>query len=185
VSKKTLILFVLLILALSLLSGCVTTDALPGPTVYLQLGEAFNLKPLAMATTWTTADIRMINAGAQTWRKLGFNVRWVGEAIDGSLDPADVMVVTIFRDAALPPGFAGLTDQKTRTTFILGSRKDFDLAAVVAHEMGHQLLMTSEHLPDGTRGVMRPGTSYWNLTPDDMAFACRVANRCEEYPDAF
>lgn len=179
-SKKTLILFVLLILALSLLSGCVTTDALPGPTVYVQLGEAFNLKPLAMATTWTAADIKMINAGMYTWTKLGFDVRWVGEAIDTTLDPADVVVVRIFRDPGMPPVAAGLTDRSTRTTFIRGDLHDFTLASVVAHEMGHQLLNTSEHMTNGV-GVMNAATLHWNLTPDDLAFACQVAGRCETF----
>jgi hypothetical protein len=173
---------IVLLLAVSLLAGCDPTH-LPGPKVYLDFGEAFNLKPLAVGTQWVAADLDWIYKGALVWRRLGFDVRPLGEPIDGSLDPAQVVVIQIYRDEGLRQEnkFGGLSDRITVSTFLNAGLQDFRLMSTAAHEIGHQLLESSEHLTQAQNGLMSPFSTGFDITDADAELACRVAARCKRY----
>jgi hypothetical protein len=179
---KAYTLLILFALALLLLSGC-DTSTLPGPTVYVDLGEALNMRPLLnMPTAWNTEDMKWIWCGMSAWRKLGFDVRPLGEPINGALDPSQVVVIQLFRDRGMQEAnqFSGLSDRGTGITFINAGMTTFSLCATVMHELGHQLLNTALHLPPN-QGVMSPASLGWNLTEADFAFACQVAGRCTRF----
>lgn len=186
--RKLLILgaLVLLLLAVSMLAGCDVPASLPGPTVYLDFGESFQLKPLMVSTRWTAEEMTWIYKGAQAWRQLGYDVRPLGEPIDGSLDPANVVVIQIYRDEWIPTqpnlsNIGALSDRETISTFIRSDLQEFRLMSTAAHEIGHQLLQTSEHLPQSDNALMSPASIGWRITDADLALACRVAARCRRY----
>jgi hypothetical protein len=182
-SFRSLCLVVLLLAFLLALSGCEPT-VLPGPTVYLDIGEAFNLRPLLMMSSqWTAEDMKWIQRGAMVWRELGYDVRPVGEEIDGSLDPSQVIVIQVYRDTFLQMEnkFGGLSDITKQTTFINAGLTDYSLLKIVAHEMGHQLIKAPGHLPAESKALMSPTPKGWDITDADLEYACKTAKRCKRY----
>jgi len=169
--------------AVLLLGACLQLPELPGPVVYIRVGEAFNLSPSSEPTRWTDGDLKWIASGARQWKNIGFDVREPGEPIDTTLPPEDVIVIDLYRDTGLQAEnkFGGLSDRVKRVSFINAGLTDFRLMGTVTHELGHQLLNTSEHLPREAYGVMTPGSNSWSLQAADYELACRVAQRCERY----
>lgn len=172
------------IAAVVLLGACFGQPDLPGPVVYIRLGESYEFVPLAPigATRWTDADKKWIQSGTQEWRRLGFDVRGLDETPDLTLPPTDIIVIDIYRDMYVQEkNYGGMSDRAKHQIFINPSATDYTLVGYVAHEMGHQLLNTADHLPAGARGVMTPNTNSWSLTQADYDFACQIAQRCERF----
>ncbi len=191
----------------SLDAGVQLRTDLPGPVVYLEFAGALAFPPDATHPNWRTQpdnlvsiwdeeNLGFIYTGASAWRKLGFDVRPMGELIDPSLTeidpsvrnywPAEQMkgryiLIKVYRmEVADPsiPGFAGFSSTTTRVIHLNARYGDWKLSNIAAHEVGHQLL-NSGHLQFG-EGVMSTTTNRWfSLTSDDLGFACAVAERCE------
>jgi hypothetical protein len=183
-------------LALALVTAaCAEQEELPGPVVYIKTGGAFNLKTDLQTENWDGHQLEFVQLGAEQWRWIGFDVRPLGEKIDPDLTHIDTtildyfpapemktsyIIIEVYRDPSLIK-YNGLSNSSHRLIFINGELRNWMLARIVAHELGHQLLRVG-HLPDDKKGVMNSVDSgFLRPTKDDLELACEIAKRCQTY----
>lgn len=136
---------------------------LPGPTVYV------------ITQGFSDEEANYILSGIQQWWRAGFEFADVNSRYPGP--PA--ILVTIKKDYDLDVmGRSFIGDHRI---LIRDDVKGFSLVGTAAHEGGHVLLQTREHLTPGESGVMTSPQDTWELSPADLALACRVVKRCEDY----
>lgn len=82
-------------------------------------------------------------------------------------------------DSYLPPGTAAFSDRSTDVISIGARFHGEYLVHLGAHEFGHILLNTSQHLPAGVPGIMQSGSDIIDPTPGDWALACVSTGICE------
>lgn len=125
--------------------------------------------------------------GANAWSQLGYLASFdatglpecddVREAFDGSCE----VVVYVGRGHIVERfGAAGVTardDQGRRVSLLDVRYSGLELVALAAHELGHSLLDTHEHVAD-PRAVMFHASSNWTPQPDDYALACSSIGVC-------
>lgn len=151
-------------IAICIVAACTPTDAplADGPTVtYSRTGaDGFDNKSL------------YVDLGAWQWRKVCFNVQ-APPATDGDIH------IELATDSWLGEGVLGLSSRSTNTIVVIDSATGFDLARIVAHEFGHILLDTGEHM--SSNGVMNASPDGWKLTEADRDFACDFGfcDRCQ------
>lgn len=86
-----------------------------------------------------------------------------------------VIDVALYRkDGMYKEGLAGLSDRATNETWIDSRWVGLYLLAVTAHEIGHQVINTWEHV---TSGIMQPASNSWSPSKEDLALACRLIGR--------
>ena len=156
-----------------------------GPVVYLQLAES----------DWSANDLKWIEKGSMEWRRLGFDVRPLGEAIDPELrrlpdsardsspDMSAAIVIRIHLDESLGDRFYGLSSTTTRdiriNPILTSDDPDarlYELYGTIAHELGHHLLDV-QHMPAGKQGLMASPRTSWHLQEDDLEFAYEATGR--------
>lgn len=89
------------------------------------------------------------------------------------LDDAAPCLFTVevsFAAASELGGAAGLTDRDTRTTRLAYELAGDELIAVAAHEVGHSLWLTGDHLAPGEVGIMSAAAAATAPTDADRAF---------------
>jgi hypothetical protein len=155
-----------LILVLAVLAGC-AVDAKPGPTVKLSFEQAD-----------VPADIQAaVEQGARAWESLGvsYDDHTIGEPCalawyDTKTFPCVLVVdIDFAASSTLGKGIAALTTNR-RTTLAYELTGD-ELVNVAAHEIGHSLWNTSDHLPAGEIGIMSAYvSSIIEPTDDDRSF---------------
>lgn len=126
------------------------------------------------------------NAGANAWSSLGVdggsavvgtrqdNVECLPNWYDGQLLPCTLTIHMSFAAASSLGGKAGLT--ANRHSQIAYELAGDQLTSVVAHEVGHSLWNTSEHLPAGEIGIMASAAQGVSPTDADIAFAIEHTN---------
>lgn len=151
----------------------------PGPTVVLRLDSS-----------WTAATKQSADNGMAAWVRLGF--RWSYTAIPSLTEcrrdwykvGAHDCTITIgmSRVAGLADGLAGRVDgmasRELQVIDVDAKWTEWALAAIVAHELGHILLATDEHLSAGAVGVMAARGAAWDPTQADFDLACRTIGIC-------
>lgn len=146
---------------------------------------------------WTIADMESVQKGAEAWDELGF--LYVRKDVDdfpyeGEMErcPRDWSRQHI-TECAIPVGVTkedGLlektgaigTSDRASGVITIDSRYTGELLrAIAAHEFGHILLNTSNHLPDGQWGIMQSHTS-WYVRPTewDYRLACDATGICAD-----
>lgn len=125
--------------------------------------------------------------GANAWSQLGylasFDATGLPECADvrDAFDGACEVVVYVARGLVIENfGAAGVTarDNEGRRVSQLDVRyTGLELVALAAHELGHSLLDTHEHVAD-SRAVMFHASSNWTPQPDDYALACSSIGVC-------
>lgn len=102
--------------------------------------------------------------GASTWSAVGVGYRVYDETdetpecverwFDTNVIECVITIKLTFESPqALGSGYAGLTDQM-RDTYIDNQLSYDRLQSVVAHEVGHSVFASSDHLPPGEVGIM-------------------------------
>lgn len=131
---------------------------------------------------WTPDERAAAIGGATTWVPIGFSysdhdaqqpecrLSWPATSDDCAI------TVGIVRDPQLRDGYGvdGTADRATNIATVDARWSGFDLTAIVAHEVGHIILNTPEHVADG---VMSARGARWNLTDDDRDLACATVGR--------
>lgn len=171
----------LMVLALSTVAACAVDESLVLPTVELR-GDA---------------DARTL-AAAEAWDELGFNATltdfgqpdcpadWHAQE-PKVVDCAIRIEVRHDKNLAVETGVFGLASPSRRIVWIelttaWAGGVAYDWLA--AHEVGHVVLVTDEHLVDGEHGVMKPEDKTDNpdsaavISADDRALACETIGAC-------
>jgi hypothetical protein len=165
----------------NLLAGCALANS--GPTVAV---TPFGAEP------WSEDDVSMVMEGARAWEDLGFlYVLDPEELSDIPVCPFDwsfkgltecrirVGVQRVPNDQ-LPPGAAAYAD---RSADIATFGADFHgryLVHLGAHELGHILLNTSQHLGPHVPGIMQSGSDLTVPTVGDWSLACVATSICPD-----
>lgn len=152
--------------------GACSTTTQPGPIVKLVYDQT---EVPSDVQAWT-------NAGADAWASLGItggpatvgtrdeNRECISTWFDGTQPlPCTVTVHVTFVPKSELGGAAGLTSGK-RTMLAIELSGD-QLIAVAAHEVGHTIFATSQHLAPGDVGIMAAAPSSPTPTDADVAFA--------------
>jgi len=153
-----------LALVAAAMAGCATR---PGPVVridFTQAGVPDDVRAFALAgaDAWWQLDVERddattLPACAPAW----FD--------DVASLPCSITVSLTFEPSSEMGGNAGLT-AKRRSMIAIELRGD-QLAAVVAHELGHSIWNTPQHLDQGKVGIMATAASSTTPTDADVAFA--------------
>lgn len=123
---------------------------------------------LAGADAWAGLDIP---GGAQTLGTRQDNTPCIPTWFDGSqLLPCTVTIHVTFVEKSELGGAAALTDKARHTMLAYELTGDF-LQSVVAHEVGHSIFDTSDHLVPGDVGIMAAAPTSDTPTEADIAFA--------------
>jgi hypothetical protein len=69
----------------------------------------------------------------------------------------------------------GQSDRATGESWIDSALRGYLLLHVLAHEVGHQVLDTWEHLT--VPGIMQQGAADWQASPADLKLACKTIRR--------
>jgi hypothetical protein len=126
--------------------------------------------------------------GANAWSGLGYLASFEPTGLPECEDVRDALagdacevVVYVGRGRIIENyGAAGVTarDNEGRRVSLLDVRySGLELVALAAHELGHSLLDTGEHVAD-PRAVMFAASSNWTPQPDDYALACSSIGVC-------
>lgn len=126
--------------------------------------------------------------GANAWSQLGYLASFEPTGMPACADVRDALagdacevVVYVARGRVIENyGAAGVTarDNEGRRVSLLDVRySGLDLVALAAHELGHSLLDTSEHVADPA-AVMFHASWNWTPQPDDYALACSSIGVC-------
>lgn len=139
---------------------------------------------------WSEQDVADVMEGARAWESLGFEL---------ILDPMEQSVIPLcpgdwhvagpydcrlrvgvrqVPDSDLPPGTAAYADRATDVISIGDRFHGRYLVHLAAHEVGHIILDTGEHLGPNTPGVMGQGNDLIELTDADLDLACRSIHLC-------
>lgn len=172
---KTLVMMV----AVLTIGGCVDVrEELPGPKVWF-------FTDASEAPPWNEEDKAYLQAGADQWRRLCFDVQLIGEKpteeyMETATYVEDYYYFRVRRDGTLKPW--GRTEAWHGLIRINPEPDKWNLTVVMSHEFGHMFTRFEEHLP-GRTGVMY-GTAWgqWELTEDDFAWACSygLCDRCDD-----
>lgn len=119
--------------------------------------------------------------GARAWERVGFAVEPTSDLPVCAHDWAALgevncqfPILVIWDDVRV---HGGLSNHELRRVRI-GIESDVDAQRRLgAHEVGHLVLGTPDHLPDGV-GVMSIGPTGWVLTARDRVFACGQIGAC-------
>lgn len=157
------------IAALASCSGCAEQ---PGPVVKL---------------VYTQADVpteiqAFTNAGASAWLHQGIGFDAESQLTECALDwyntpndlPCAITVRITYAAASSMSGKAGLTAK--RDTTIAYELSGDQLTATVAHEIGHSVWNTGDHLEPGQDGIMASAAHGVSPTDADIAFAAAHTN---------
>lgn len=170
-----------LLLASLLLGGCASANS--GPTVAITF----------FGDPWSKDDMARVESGSEVWDRLGFlYILDPDEKVDMEVCPHDwafrrlteckIRVgVQQVPDSSLPSGAAAFSDRSTGVVSIGASFHGEYLVHLGAHEFGHVLLNTAQHLPPGVPGIMQSGSGLTEPTVGDWALACISTGICEPY----
>lgn len=134
---------------------------------------------------WTKSDREYVEKVAASWKALGF--KWLFTD-DPNRSPNHcphdwptkglvncVIDVGLYKkDGMAEEGKAGYSDRNTNESWIDSRWVGLYLLHVVAHEIGHQVINTWEHV---TAGIMKSGGSAWSASPQDLSLACHLIRR--------
>ena len=152
------------------LLACLLLSACSGPLPHISL-----VLPVASPSV-----IEFTEAGALAWLPMGIDYQRNSVLPDCAVawyleEPTECrIIVTIIYTPAdeLPPNIGGLTAD--RTSIINASLTGFALDSIVAHEIGHSLFNSHDHLPPGAVGIMSAVSSYATTpTVADGVYAAR------------
>ena len=150
------------------IAGCAPER--PGPAIRLDIDPAI-----------APAQSELIADGAYSWRAVGF----LAEPWD-DFEPDDAQVWVKVR-AASPGQLNGNPGGAIRDLGLILLDLDvigsdpWALRSAAAHELGHILLDTGEHLAPGVAGVMALSGGTTVLSDADYALACAVAELCDRF----
>lgn len=129
----------------------------------------------------------------EVWTPVGFHTDREGKALEsGNLtarecapdwyelgDTDCTITVELAREANLEENYhaRGFADRARRQIIIDARYTGAELVHVVAHEVGH-VVLNAGHLEPGRVGVMQSGSSWLELTDDDLEHACNEINIC-------
>jgi len=159
------------IILAALLAACATQ---PGPAVHLDY-----VQPGVPARV-----VEFSEAAAMAWEDAGIGytstpgtvecpANWYSQA------PADctITIHVTYLPTSEMAGKAGLTDDN-RNTSVAIELTDFMLESVLAHEIGHSVFNTPDHLAPGEQGIMAVASQgYTTPTSADLTFASDHVNR--------
>lgn len=157
------------------LAACRTARA---PTVMLHLVDP---------PRWSSHERNLVAAVGSIWADLGldFEVTDKPERTDRPCprDWAARGVTDCVIDVGLSKrdgmrtrdGVTGLSDRTTGESQIDSTIEGATLLHTLAHEIGHQVLNTGEHV--AAPGVMASGSVDWSVSPADLELACRQIQR--------
>lgn len=124
-------------------------------------------RPMAVATQGFSDDeVSIILQGANAWRVCG---------VDVQLEAPEV--VTVVRDATL----TGDGEQRGSYVYVRADLPVAQLATVVAHELGHYLSNSGEHVPGDRTGIMSSPAAPWRASgvyATDRAWMCERFGFC-------
>lgn len=135
---------------------------------------------------WTQADRRYVEQVAGSWKALGLQWSFTDDPNRSPNHcphdwPAKNLVDCVIdvglykKDGMAEQGSAGWSNRATNESWIDSRWTGLYLLHVVAHEIGHQVLNTSEHLAD--KGIMMSGWNEWLASSADHALACKTIKR--------
>lgn len=166
-------------LLLALVSACASANS--GPTVAVTVyGDE----------GWSADDVAQMQRGAEAWDDLGFlYVLDPYEALDMKICPRDWSIkdmtecklrigVTKVPGLAEKYGAAALSDRAAGTIEIDAKYSGLIFRHLSAHEFGHMLLNTGNHLPAGVYGIMMQGSDALYPSEADWALACVSTGIC-------
>lgn len=149
--------------------------AQPGPAVHLDY-----IQPGVPARV-----VEFSEAAAMAWEDVGIGYASAPGAVECPADwyaqPAADCTITIhvtYLPASELGGKAGLTDDN-RNTSVAIELTDFMLTSVLAHEIGHTVFNSPDHLPPGAQGIMAAASQgYTTPQPADLIYASNhIGNR--------
>lgn len=134
---------------------------------------------------WSKDDRKYIESTAASWKKLRLKWEFTEDRNRATNHcPSDwpikkivdcVIDVALYRKTGLrEEGLAGYSDRGTNESWIDIHWHGLYLLHVVAHEVGHQILNTWEHV---TSGIMEKGGDKWMPSKEDHALACKQLKR--------
>lgn len=151
-----------------MLAACATTPAKDHPTVAIVFDQPGVPDDIASLTL----------AGANAWTSLGIpgdptsaDAKCSPTWFDGSqIMPCTITIHITYVYKSELGGAAALTDKARHTMLAYELTGDF-LQAVTAHEIGHSLFDTGDHLAPGDVGIMAAAPTSTTPTDADIAFA--------------
>lgn len=121
------------------------------------------------ASAWSGLEI----AGDQMSATQECDLEWFNTEIE----PCTITVSITYLPKSEIGGAAGLTNHTKRSTFIAFELTGDALASVVAHEVGHSVFLTSDHLSPDQIGIMSASTYGVTVPTDaDVTFAAAHTN---------
>lgn len=161
-------------LVIALLAACTARSV--GPTAIVRF---------VAPEEWSHDDRIDIADGLEAWRELGFELLLEAEselprcpnnwAAIARLDC--VIVIGLRREAGMMTTYKarGMADRVTDSISVDELISGKELAHVVAHEVGHIILNTAQHVR--SYGVMLSGGYMTRLSAQDRALACETIKR--------
>jgi hypothetical protein len=156
---------------------CACTPKPRGPTVLVHY---------VYPEQWTKTDKQYVEQASVSWKKL--SLRWsFTEDANRSKNacpsdwPAKDLVNCVIdiglykKDGMFEKGTAGESNRDTNESWVDSRLSGLYLLHVVAHEIGHQVLNTWEHLT--VKGIMTSGGDEIIASPADHALACKTIKR--------
>jgi hypothetical protein len=149
--------------------------AQPGPAVHLEY-----VQPGVPARV-----VEFSEAAAMAWEEVGIGYASAPGTVecpaDWYLQPPTDCTITIhvtYLPSSELGGKAGLTDD-ARNTAVAIELTDFALESVLAHEIGHTVFNTPDHLPPGELGIMAAASQgYTTPQAADLIYAANhIGNR--------
>jgi hypothetical protein len=170
---------------LILLVACTVTPPPVGPTIVLR-----NTQPDPDASDPSAPLIAALHvaalAGANDWSLFGVDGRaWDGTGtecsltwFDGNELPCDVTVsITYVPQSELGDTTLGLAVIDDRTVYLDVQLSPDHLESIAAHEIGHCLWHSNEHLPTGDWGIMMADTAWLTeVSAADADYAAKYSD---------
>lgn len=161
-----------IIIVLVIATGCISRK---GPSIAIVfdqpgLDQARIDNTIQGASAWQNLDVTYTADSNQKECPLD----WYADA--KSL-PCTITIHVSFYPKSELSNAAGLTDRAARTTMLALELTDGALVSVAAHEVGHSLWNTGDHLAAGQVGIMMPASGGYEWpTDDDVTYVSNHAD---------